>query len=75
VLLSFGVLGQVIWQLKLIYKSSAFTPLQVYTDGIVEDGMQWSKGDLWPVGEWADSAGSVGKVEHKDEVDDEKLEQ
>jgi len=27
--------------------------------------MQWSKGDLWPVGEQAKGAGSVGKVERE----------
>jgi len=33
--------------------------------GVVEDGVQWSEGDLWPVGERADSAGSVGGVERE----------
>ena len=33
--------------------------------GVVEVGTQRSEGDLWPVGEWAISAGSVGGVECK----------
>jgi len=36
--------------------------------GIVRVGVQWSKGNLWPVREWAEGASTVGDVEHKDKV-------
>jgi len=29
--------------------------------GVVEDGVQWSEGDSWSVGERAEGAGSVGE--------------
>jgi len=37
--------------------------------GVVQVGMQWSKGNLWPVREQAEGASSVGEVERNDEVD------
>ena len=33
--------------------------------GVVKDGMQWSEGDSWPIGERAEGAGTVGGVERE----------
>jgi len=33
--------------------------------GVVKDGVQWSEGDSWPIGEWAECAGTVGGVERE----------
>ena len=39
-------------------------------NGVVQDSVQWSEGDSWPVGERADSAGTIGEVESvRDKVD------
>ena len=33
--------------------------------GVVKDGVQWSEGDSWPIGERAEGAGTVGGVERE----------
>jgi len=50
---------------SLIKPPSHFTLPITQPNGVVKDGMQWSKGDLWPVREWAEGAGTVSGVEHK----------
>ena len=36
-----------------------------WLSGVVEDGVQWSEGDSWPIGERAEGAGTVGDVERE----------